>query len=164
MKSLLTAIPLCITAFTAIAGCPENTQLYARGWSIPAPTNGQRVHMQAWNKGTQNIYITSVSIGSTTDTDFSILLTQNRLAHPLTSFGAHDEGGINGSGNISTNGEIRVMIDPGIIGGVIVNGQVLKGDMFSYSMSNYQVPPGRGIMIRLGLTNTFLRGNFAWCE
>ena len=156
---------LLLAGTSAYAGCPEGTQLYARGWSIPVNTSGQLAHAQIWNRSTdQPIYLQQVSVGSNGATDFSILVTPNRLTYDITHYGAGDAGLLSGSGAVSTAGEIRGAINQGVLGGVIVNAQVPVSGTAVFNFDGLVIPPGRGVMIRLGYPNQSLRLSFSACE
>lgn len=142
---------------------------YWRAWHIVGQPM-QICHMQLWNGGTKQITVKRLLLTTTEEASCCLLISSAPLPHGIVEDsaagnGAGANGGLYGDGHLSTSGELRWFVDSEQLGGQLLNFWLPAYRTLEVSaIEGWHIPPGRGLLVRLGKPSIGLYGSFKWVE
>ena len=138
--------------------------IYLRSWFI-GHSAGQYTHMQLWNRGSEPIRVEAVVLSATKDSSACLLHSSAPLPHGIVKAGAGADEGLRSDGALSTHGELRFVVDPEYEGGQLLTVKIKADESKSIpEMADWEIPPGRGLLVRMGCMDVGLYGSFKWHE
>lgn len=142
---------------------------YLRAWHIVGQPM-QFAHMQLWNAGDKKITVKRLLLTTTEDCSCCLLYNSEPMPHGIVAGssgenGAGANGGLHGDGSLSTSGELRWLVDGERLGGQILNYWLpAYRTIDTEAIDGWHIPPGRGLLVRLGKAGIGLYGSFKWVE